>query len=120
MIASYLEDSFRRDGITSAQHAREATVTAGLRRVRPCLMTTATTLLALIPVLTSTKRAKSATHESLHAYAISVDTVYSGTGPVSPLTAMWGLGAGKGASTGGRTTRSIASKEDRAGVWFFL
>lgn len=56
VIASYLEDSFRRDRITSAQHARDATVTAGLRRVRPCLMTTATTLLALIPVLTSTGR----------------------------------------------------------------
>lgn len=56
VIASYLEDSFRRDRITSAQHAREATVTAGLRRVRPCLMTTATTILALIPVLTSTGR----------------------------------------------------------------
>ena len=27
-----------------------------MRRVRPCLMTTATTLLALIPVLTSTGR----------------------------------------------------------------
>ena len=56
VIASYLEDSFRRDRITSAKHAREATVTAGLRRVRPCLMTTATTILALIPVLTSTGR----------------------------------------------------------------
>lgn len=56
VIACYLEDSFRRDRITSPHHAREATVTAGLRRVRPCLMTTATTLLALIPVLTSTGR----------------------------------------------------------------
>jgi len=29
---------------------------ASLKRVRPCLMTTATTLLALLPVLTSTGR----------------------------------------------------------------
>ena len=29
---------------------------AGVRRIRPCLMTTATTILALIPVLTSTGR----------------------------------------------------------------
>jgi Cu(I)/Ag(I) efflux system membrane protein CusA/SilA len=29
---------------------------AGARRVRPCLMTTATTILALLPVLTSTGR----------------------------------------------------------------
>lgn len=56
VIASYLDESFRKDRIASAQHAREATVTAGLRRVRPCLMTTATTLLALIPVLTSRGR----------------------------------------------------------------
>ena len=56
VIASYLDDSFRKDRITNANHAREATVTAGMRRVRPCLMTTATTLLALIPVLTSTGR----------------------------------------------------------------
>ncbi len=56
VIASYLDESFRKDRIESAKHAREATVAAGLRRVRPCLMTTATTLLALIPILTSTGR----------------------------------------------------------------
>ncbi|TWU34871.1 efflux RND transporter permease subunit [Novipirellula artificiosorum] len=56
VIASYLDESFRKDRIANAKHAREATVTAGMRRVRPCLMTTATTLLALIPVLTSTGR----------------------------------------------------------------
>ncbi len=56
VIASYLDESFRRDRITNIEHAREATVTAGVRRVRPCLMTTATTLLALIPILTSTGR----------------------------------------------------------------
>ena len=56
VIASYLDESFRKDRITNAGQAREATVTAGMRRVRPCLMTTATTLLALIPVLTSTGR----------------------------------------------------------------
>ncbi|KAA5539748.1 efflux RND transporter permease subunit [Roseiconus nitratireducens] len=56
VIASYLDESFRKERITDASHAREATVAAGLRRVRPCLMTTATTLLALIPVLTSQGR----------------------------------------------------------------
>lgn len=56
VIASYLDESFRKDRIENAAHAREATVTAGMRRVRPCLMTTATTLLALIPILTSTGR----------------------------------------------------------------
>jgi Cu(I)/Ag(I) efflux system membrane protein CusA/SilA len=32
---------------------RAATLQAGARRIRPCLMTTATTLLALLPILTS-------------------------------------------------------------------
>lgn len=40
----------------SMAEVREATVQAGLRRVRPCLMTTGTTFLALLPVLTSTGR----------------------------------------------------------------
>ncbi|NOR28327.1 MAG: hypothetical protein GQ540_07350, partial [Lutibacter sp.] len=31
-------------------------VEAGMKRIRPCLMTTATTMLALLPVLTSTGR----------------------------------------------------------------
>ena len=35
---------------------RPATLAAGLRRIRPCLMTTATTVIALVPVLTSTGR----------------------------------------------------------------
>ncbi|NUN96522.1 MAG: efflux RND transporter permease subunit, partial [Candidatus Omnitrophica bacterium] len=33
---------------------REATLYAGMRRIRPCMMTTATTILGLLPVLTST------------------------------------------------------------------
>jgi len=36
------------------QDIRETTIEAASKRVRPCLMTTATTLLALLPVLTST------------------------------------------------------------------
>ncbi len=56
VIATYLDQSFWRNEITTAAAARSATLEAGLRRVRPCLMTTATTLLALIPVLTSTGR----------------------------------------------------------------
>jgi phosphotransferase system HPr (HPr) family protein len=35
---------------------RACIIEAGLRRIRPCLMTTATTLLALLPILTSTGR----------------------------------------------------------------
>ena len=35
---------------------RDAVVEAGRKRIRPCLMTTATTILALLPVLTSKGR----------------------------------------------------------------
>ena len=56
VIATYLDQSFFRRRITTAQEAREATLEAGQRRCRPCLMTSATTILALIPVLTSTGR----------------------------------------------------------------
>ena len=56
VMATYLNRSFfeRRPGTIA--DIREATVAASLRRVKPCLMTTATTILALIPVLTSTGR----------------------------------------------------------------
>ena len=56
VIATYLDQSFFKRRITNGDEARRATLAAGLRRVRPCLMTTATTILALIPVLTSTGR----------------------------------------------------------------
>jgi len=56
IMATYLDQTFDRTRPESIQKVREATVEAGVRRVRPCLMTTATTLLALIPVLASTGR----------------------------------------------------------------
>ncbi len=56
LIATYVRQSMaeRRPGTIS--EVRAAILAAGLRRVRPCLMTTATTVLALLPVLTSTGR----------------------------------------------------------------
>jgi len=56
VIATYLDQSFFKHRITSNVEARRATLEAGVRRVRPCLMTTATTILALLAVLTSTGR----------------------------------------------------------------
>ncbi|MDY0168147.1 MAG: efflux RND transporter permease subunit [Thermoguttaceae bacterium] len=56
VMTSYLNQSFRELRTTTKREIREACVQAGLRRVRPCLMTTATTMLALLPVLTSTGR----------------------------------------------------------------
>jgi Cu(I)/Ag(I) efflux system membrane protein CusA/SilA len=56
IMATYLDQSFTEQKPASVEAIHEATVQAGLRRVRPCLMTTATTILALLPVLTSTGR----------------------------------------------------------------
>jgi len=56
VIATYLDDSFGRRRPSTVPELREATVAAGKRRIRACLMTTATTVLALLPVFTSTGR----------------------------------------------------------------
>jgi len=56
VMSTYLEQTFRTRPTRDRQEIRDAVVAAGTRRVRPCLMTTATTILALIPVLTSTGR----------------------------------------------------------------
>lgn len=56
IMATYLEQRFGKDKPATIAAVRNATVQAGIRRARPCLMTTATTVLALIPVLTSTGR----------------------------------------------------------------
>lgn len=54
VMATYLKQSFEKHKTKTVEGIRKATVKAGLRRVRPCLMTTGTTLLALLPILTST------------------------------------------------------------------
>ncbi len=56
MISTYLEQQFDEDKPKTVQDIREATVQAGTRRIRPAMMTTATTILALMPILTSTGR----------------------------------------------------------------
>jgi Cu(I)/Ag(I) efflux system membrane protein CusA/SilA len=56
LVATYLDQTFARRGANSIAEIRAATVEAADRRIRPALMTTATTILALLPVLTSTGR----------------------------------------------------------------
>jgi Cu(I)/Ag(I) efflux system membrane protein CusA/SilA len=56
VIATYLRQSFAARTVRSVDDVRAATVEGAVRRIRPCLMTSATTILALIPVLTSTGR----------------------------------------------------------------
>lgn len=54
VMATYLKQSFKDKKTDTVAGIRKATVYAGMRRVRPCLMTTATTILALLPLLMST------------------------------------------------------------------
>jgi Cu(I)/Ag(I) efflux system membrane protein CusA/SilA len=56
VMCTYLQQSFRDRRLESIDDVRKGVIQAGTRRIRPCLMTTATTILALIPVLTSTGR----------------------------------------------------------------
>ncbi|WP_339729434.1 efflux RND transporter permease subunit [Maribacter stanieri] len=53
VVATYLKQSFDDVKPTSIEEIRLAVLEAGKKRIRPCLMTTATTLLALLPVLTA-------------------------------------------------------------------
>ncbi len=56
IMATYLTQTFRKNTPVTLKGVRDSVVEAGQKRIRPCLMTTATTLLALLPVLTSTGR----------------------------------------------------------------
>tara|TARA_R110002126_G_scaffold55819_3_gene149655 strand:+ start:16031 stop:19738 length:3708 start_codon:yes stop_codon:yes gene_type:complete len=56
VMATYLTQIFDRNTPQNKKEIRASIVEAGEKRIRPCLMTTATTILALLPVLTSTGR----------------------------------------------------------------
>ncbi len=56
VMATYLTQTFKRNKPTNKKSIRASIVEAGEKRIRPCLMTTATTILALLPILTSTGR----------------------------------------------------------------
>ncbi|MCP4604694.1 MAG: efflux RND transporter permease subunit [Proteobacteria bacterium] len=53
VMSTYLKQRFKASPPKTKDAVRERTLEAGMRRVRPCLMTTATTILALLPVVTS-------------------------------------------------------------------
>lgn len=54
LMGTYIHDTFEARNPKTKEEIREAVVYAGLKRVRPAAMTTATALIALLPVLTST------------------------------------------------------------------
>lgn len=56
VMATYLTQTFDRNRPADLNGIRDSVVEAGEKRIRPCLMTTATTILALLPILTSTGR----------------------------------------------------------------
>jgi Cu(I)/Ag(I) efflux system membrane protein CusA/SilA len=56
LIGTYLDQSFNKHKPVTIQEVREAVIYAGLRRIKPAVMTSATTIIALLPVLTFTGR----------------------------------------------------------------
>ncbi len=56
VMATYIHQLLKRRRIASVQDIRDTVYEAGLKRIRPCMMTTVTTLAALIPVLIATGR----------------------------------------------------------------
>jgi Cu(I)/Ag(I) efflux system membrane protein CusA/SilA len=56
IMATYLDQTFENRNPGSRSDVREMVIRGARRRIRPALMTVSTTLLALIPVLTSTGR----------------------------------------------------------------
>lgn len=53
LVATFLKNSFKKNNPKSLSEIQNAVIEGGLRRVKPAMMTTATTILALLPVLTS-------------------------------------------------------------------
>ncbi|OUR97740.1 cation transporter [Flavobacteriales bacterium 33_180_T64] len=56
VMATYLTQVFEKKKPSNKEAIRAAALEAASKRIRPCLMTTVTTILALLPVLTSTGR----------------------------------------------------------------
>lgn len=56
LMGTYLDQSFEKNKTTTLEGIRNAVVIAGQRRIKPAIMTSATTIIALLPVLTSTGR----------------------------------------------------------------
>jgi Cu(I)/Ag(I) efflux system membrane protein CusA/SilA len=56
MMLTYIKQRFQEMKPENVGEIRQATLDAAQRRIRPCLMTSATTIIALLPVLTSTGR----------------------------------------------------------------
>ncbi len=56
VMSTYLEDVFKDRQFSSTTEIREAVLDAGIKRIRPALMTTATTVFGLLPIFWATGR----------------------------------------------------------------
>ena len=56
VMATYMHQLLQRRQIRNVQDIRSTVYEAGLKRIRPCMMTTVTTLAALVPVLMASGR----------------------------------------------------------------
>lgn len=56
LMGTYLDQSFKNNKTTTIEAVRDTVVIAGKRRIKPAVMTSATTIIALLPVLTSSGR----------------------------------------------------------------
>jgi Cu(I)/Ag(I) efflux system membrane protein CusA/SilA len=56
VMASYLKQTFAEASANTKAEVRALVMAAAQKRIRPCLMTSATTILALLPVMTATGR----------------------------------------------------------------
>ncbi len=56
LMGTYIDQSFEKKRPSSPEEIRNTVIEAGVRRIRPAVMTSATTIIALLPVLTSTGR----------------------------------------------------------------
>ena len=56
VMATYIHQLLKRRKVSSVEDIRNTVYDAGLKRIRPCVMTTVTTLAALVPVLLATGR----------------------------------------------------------------
>ena len=54
IMGTYIHQVFEEKHPSTVHEVREAVITAGKKRVRPAMMTTAVAVIALLPVLTST------------------------------------------------------------------
>jgi len=80
VIATYLEGTFKDRAFASIAEIRAAVLDAGLKRIRPCLMTIATTVFGLMPIFWATGRGSDVMQPmaipSVGGMAVSVITLF--------------------------------------------